>query len=95
MVVLVVGVLEDAEEDKTSRHRGVQHTQEDQSGNHEREGDLLVKRVERAKRRRGYVLVANVGIDNGANNAENDDLKDRASPQGLGEVSVRLVSTAI
>ncbi len=79
-------VLEDAEEYKASRHRGVQHSEENKSGNHEREGYFLVKILEGAKGGSCHILVARVRVDDGANHGEDENLGDGACPKSLGEV---------
>lgn len=76
MFVLVPRVLEQAEEDETSRYRRVQHTQEDEGRDHEGECHLLKDGFQGAERRGRHVLVANVGVDDSAHKAEDNDLSD-------------------
>ena len=46
VIGLVVGVVEDAEEDETCRNRSVKNAQENDGRNHEREGNFLVRFLE-------------------------------------------------
>ena len=88
VLILVAGVLlKDTEEDETGRDGGVQDAKEDEGGNHEREGNLLVQGLERAKGGGGHVLVADVGVDDSTDNAEEENLSNGARPQSLGELA--------
>lgn len=78
MLVLVPRVLKEAEEDETGRDGRVQHTQEDERGDHEGEGNLLEDGLQGAKGGGGHVLVADEGVDDGAHDAEDDDLANGA-----------------
>ena len=80
MLALVPGVVKQAEEDEASRDRGVQDTQEDDRRDHEGEGNVLVRILERTECWSRHVLVTGVGIDDGPNDAEQDDLRDGAGP---------------
>lgn len=86
VLVLMAGVLEDAEEHESSRDRSVQDAEEDQSRDHEGEGDLLEDAIKRAECWCSHVLVAGVNVDDGTNEAKYDDLGDCAGPKRLGEV---------
>lgn len=88
MLALVLGILEKAEEDQSGGYRGVKNAEEDQGRDHEREGDLLVERLERSKCRCSHVLSANKGVYDGADKAEDDYLSNCAQPESLGEVPV-------
>ena len=81
------GVVEDTEEGPASGNGGVQASQEDEGGNHEREGNFLVQRIQRTKSRRSNIL-ASVDIHDSTNDAEDDDFGNCASPQRLGEFTV-------
>lgn len=87
MLILVVRVLEDAEEDEPGRDRSVEHAEEDYGGNHEGEGQLLEQRLKRAKSRGGHVLISDVDVDDRADDAEQDNLGDGARPERLGKVT--------
>lgn len=78
-------VAKDAEEDKASRDRSIQASQENQGRNHEREGGLLVNVIQGPKRGSSHVLVAGVGVDDSANNGKDDDFANGAGPERLGE----------
>ena len=91
MVVDVPRAAEHAEEDEARRHRGVQAAQEDDGGNHKGKGHLLVHVVQRAKGRGRHVLVPRVGVDDGADDAEDDDLGNGARPERLGELAARVL----
>ncbi len=80
--------LEKAEEDESTSDTGIQASKEENRGDHEREGYLLVKVFEGAERRSCHVLVANSGIHDASDNAEDDNLGNRASPQRLGEITI-------
>lgn len=86
VLVLVTGVLEDAEEYEASRHGGVQDSEEEQGGDHERERHLLVNWLQRSEGRGGHVLVSGVGVYDSADNGEDEDLGNCACPKSLGEV---------
>lgn len=85
MAIHVHRVAKRAEEDEASRHRGIQASEEDESWDHEGEGNLLVKIIQRSKGRSRDILVASVGVDDAADNGEDDDFGNGASPQRLGE----------
>jgi len=87
VIILVVRVLEGAEEDEARRDRGVQDTEEDERRNHEREGDFLVNRLQRAKSWCSHVLVTDIRVDYGADNAEDNDFGDGARPESFGEIA--------
>ena len=87
MVALVTSALKDAEEDESSRHRGIEDAEEDQGGNHERKGDLFVELVAQGpKSRRRIVLCSGVDVHDRTDQTEDDDLRNRDSPQSLGKV---------
>ena len=87
VVALVARALEDAEEDEARGHGSVQDPEEDEGRDHEGEGDFLVQLVaERAEGGRGVVLRARVSVNDGADEAEEDDFRDRDGPERLGEV---------
>ena len=88
-------VLKDAEEDEASRYRGIQHAEEDKCRDHEGECDLLVWLDKRAKCGSRNVLVASVSVDHSPDDAEDNDLADRASPECLWEVPVKVISKFI
>lgn len=87
ILALVARVVENAQEHETGRNGGVKNTEEDDGRNHEGKGDLLVYRLQRSESGTRHVLVSGVCVDSASNNAEDNDLEDGASPQGLGEVS--------
>lgn len=83
----VAGVGEDAEEEEACGDGGVEHTEEDDGGDHEAEADFQVGLVaERAEGGRRVVLCAGVDVDDGADEGEDDHFRDRHSPQRFGEV---------
>ena len=83
----MAGTLEEAKEYEAGGDGGVQHAEEDEGGDHEGKRHFLVELVaEGAKGRRGVVLGAGVDVDDGADEAEDDDLGDGDGPQGFGEV---------
>lgn len=88
MVALVTGVVENTEEEETSRDGGVQNAKEDQGRDHERERHLLVDIVANSpKGRSRHVLIAGVDIDNGADDAEGEDLGDSHGRHGFPKVT--------
>lgn len=82
----MLGVAEETEKDESSRHGSVQAAQEDDGGDHERKGRLLVYGLEGAKGGRRDVLVTSVSIYNGSDDAKDDDFGNCACPECLGEV---------
>lgn len=86
MFALMSRILENAEKDEPSRHRSIQDAQEDDRGDHEREGDLLVQRNQRSKGRRSDVLVADECIRDCTDDTEYNDFQDSACPESLGEI---------
>lgn len=87
MVTLVAGAIEQAEEDETRRHGGIQHAEENQRRDHEREGHLFVYLVtQRAECRRRDVLVTGVGVHDRTDQAEHDDLGDSDGGDRLPEI---------
>lgn len=87
MVAFVMGTLKEAEKDKTSGHGGVQDPEEDQRGDHEREGHFLVDIVaNRSERGRCNVLVSGVHIHDSTDDAEHDDFADGHRSHGFPEV---------
>lgn len=83
----VLGAAVNSEENESRSHGSVEASQEDDGRNHERESSLLVNRLERAKSGSSDILITSVGVDDGANNAEDDDLANGAGPESLGEVA--------
>lgn len=81
----MLAVLEQAEEDEPRRHGRVQAADKDDGGYHEGVRHLLVGILQDAKGRGRHVLAAGVGVDDGADDAEGDDLGDGAGPEGFGE----------
>lgn len=87
MIAFVMGTLKEAEKDKTSGHGGIQDPEEDQRGDHEREGHLLVDIVANGSERgRCNVLVSGVHIHDGPDDAEHDDFADGHRSHGFPEV---------
>lgn len=82
----VLGALEETEEEESGRNAGIQDAEEDESRDHEGEGHLLVDFLEGPEGGSSHVLVSDEGIDNSSDNAEDDDLANGDSPEGLGEV---------
>lgn len=78
-------VAEYAEEDKASRYRSIQASKENQCRNHEGEGSFLVNGLQGSKSGSRDILVASVGVDDCANDGEDDDFGNGASPERLGE----------
>ena len=92
VLVLVAGVLEDSEEHKSSRDRRVQNAKEDQSWDHEGKGDLLIDVLKRAEGRCSHVLVAGVNVNDGSDEAKDDDFGNGTGPKCLWEISAAFVS---
>lgn len=72
--------LKNTEEDKSTGNRRVEAADEDNGRHHEGVRDLLVGVVEHPERRRDHVLIAGVGVDDGADDAEGDYFCASASP---------------
>lgn len=79
-------VAKDAEEDEASRYRSIQASQENQGRDHEGEGSLLVNIFQGSKSGSSHILIASVGVDDSANNGEDDDFGNGAGPERLGEL---------
>ena len=87
MAVQVTSSLEDSEKGEASRDGSVEAAEEDEGRDHEGEGDLSVKRVEGAKGRCGHVLVTGEAVDDAADDAEDDEFGNGASPERFGKIS--------
>lgn len=87
MFALVLGAFEDAEEDESRTDTGVQHTEEDQRGNHQAEADLQVDSVAQgAECWSSVVLRTSVPVNDATNERENDNLSDSDNRHGLAEI---------
>lgn len=87
MVALVARALEYAEENEACGYGGVENSKENERGDHKRERDLLEDLVAQgSKGRSGHVLGAGVDVNNGADQAEDDDFGNGDGPKGFGEI---------
>lgn len=88
MLAHVPGSSKDSEEDKASRHRGVEHAQENDGWDHERETNFLVYFIaQRSEGGCGVVLSTRVGVDDSTDEREKNDFGDGNSPESFGEIS--------
>lgn len=86
VVALVASAIKQAEENETRRHGSVEHPQEDDGRNHERECDFLVDFIRQGTKGGCSRVLTRVNIDDGAHNAEDNDLGDGHGGDGLPKV---------
>lgn len=88
MVPQVFRAVERIEEDEAGGDGGIQHAEENERRDHEAERDFLVDFVaEGAKGGRDVVVCPCVGVDDGADETEEDDFGDGDGPEGFGELA--------